>query len=87
MVGRLLTPICCCFPRQQVSQMLAGQISNQDEEEVEDELEALESELLKLPDAPTPLPPASISERAEARARTTAKARTAAATSPVRLEA
>lgn len=37
--------------------MLAGQMSNQDEDEVEDELDALEAEVTgvktKLPDAPT----------------------------------
>lgn len=38
--------------------MLAGRMSNQDEDEVEDELEALEAEMsgVKLPDAPTRLP-------------------------------
>lgn len=41
--------------QKEVSEMLAGRISNQDEDEVEDELEALEREVSgvsKLPDAP-----------------------------------
>lgn len=39
---------------QEISEMLAGRISNQDEDEVEDELAALEAEVsgVKLPDAP-----------------------------------
>lgn len=40
---------------QEVSEMLGGKISNQDEEEVEDELAALEAELTQqtpLPDVP-----------------------------------
>lgn len=39
--------------------MLGGRMSNQDEDEVEDELEALEAEVSgvnKLPDAPSKLP-------------------------------
>ena len=35
---------------QEISQMLAGQLSNQDEDEVEDELEALQG--MVLPNAP-----------------------------------
>jgi len=83
--------------QEQVSQMLAGQMSNQDEDEVEDELEALEHELggpVKLPDATTALFPENISERGQeakakerARARARAKVTTAAASSPVPLEA
>jgi charged multivesicular body protein 6 len=40
---------------QEISEMLRGQISNHDEDEVEDELDALEREVtgIKLPDAPT----------------------------------
>ena len=42
---------------QEISEMLAGRMSNQDEDEVEDELEALEAEVsgvnVKLPDAPS----------------------------------
>jgi charged multivesicular body protein 6 len=79
--------------------MLAGQMSNQDEDEVEDELEALENELagpLRLPDAPTALLPENLSERereekakerAKARARARARERAAAAAPPVPLEA
>lgn len=77
--------------------MLAGQMSNQDEDEVEDELEALEHELtgaVRLPDAPKTLPPENVSEsdleekakeRAKAKAR--AKARAVAAAPLVPLEA
>jgi len=83
--------------QEEVSQMLAGQMSNQDEDEVEDELEALEHELagpVRLPDAPTSLFSENISEhdqetkaKERARARARAKARTAAAAPPVPLEA
>lgn len=47
--------------------MLGGKISNQDEDEVEDELAALEAEVtgVPLPDVPTKALPAR--ERAEAR--------------------
>ena len=47
--------------------MLGGRISNQDEDEVEDELKALEAELtgVPLPDVPTSALPAKV--RAEAR--------------------
>ncbi len=40
---------------QEISEMLAGRMSNQDEDEVEDELEALEAEIsgVKLPDVPS----------------------------------
>ena len=57
--------------QQEISEALAGQMSNADEDEVEDELEAMEREVegLKLPDAPTKtvlgegmLPDAPISE-------------------------
>jgi charged multivesicular body protein 6 len=73
--------------QEEVSQMLAGQLSNQDEDEVEDELEALEHELagpVRLPDAPTAVLPENIPERdpevkAKERARARAKARAAAA--------
>lgn len=49
--------------------MLGGRISNQDEDEVEDELDALEAELtgVPLPDVPTSELPAK--ERAKARQR------------------
>jgi charged multivesicular body protein 6 len=41
--------------QQEISEALAGQMSNSDEDEVEDELEAMEREIegVKLPDAPT----------------------------------
>lgn len=42
---------------QEVNEMLGGKISNQDEEEVEDELEALEAEIRgvnRIPDVPLP---------------------------------
>jgi charged multivesicular body protein 6 len=47
--------------------MLGGRISNQDEDEVEDELDALEAEVMgvPLPDVPTAELPAK--ERAKAR--------------------
>jgi charged multivesicular body protein 6 len=49
--------------------MLGGRISNQDEDEVEDELDALEAELtgVPLPDVPTAELPSK--ERAKARER------------------
>lgn len=59
---------------QEVSQMLAGRMSNQDEDEVEDELEALEREVrgpVSLPDAPT----TTISEETEKEKEQKAKAR------------
>ena len=42
------------IPLQEVSEALAGQMSNQEEDEVEDELDALEKEVngVQLPDAP-----------------------------------
>lgn len=61
--GPLLTPI------QEISEMLGGRISNQDEDEVEDELEALEAEVtgIPLPEVPTSELPSK--ERAKARQR------------------
>ena len=38
--------------QEEISEALAGQMSNEDEDEVEDELEALEKEVIGLPDAP-----------------------------------
>ncbi|EXJ59160.1 hypothetical protein A1O7_06592 [Cladophialophora yegresii CBS 114405] len=38
--------------QQEISDALAGQMSNEDEDEVEDELEAMEREVVGLPDAP-----------------------------------
>ena len=41
--------------QQEISEALAGQMSNEEEDEVEDELDAMEKELegVKMPDAPT----------------------------------
>jgi charged multivesicular body protein 6 len=39
--------------QEEISEALAGQMSNEDEDEVEDELEAMEREVIGLPDAPT----------------------------------
>lgn len=49
---------------QEISEMLAGRMSNQDEDDVEDELEALEAEMsgTKLPDAPVKTPPTKLPE-------------------------
>jgi charged multivesicular body protein 6 len=43
-----------CYHEQEISEALAGQMSNEDEDEVEDELEAMEREIegVKMPDAP-----------------------------------
>ncbi len=38
--------------QEEISEALAGQMSNEDEDEVEDELDALEREVVGLPDAP-----------------------------------
>lgn len=61
--------------KQEVSDMLGGRISNHDEDEVEDELDALEREVtgvVPLPEAPTselPSPELRSKERAKARQR------------------
>ncbi|KAL2353948.1 Snf7-domain-containing protein [Cryomyces antarcticus] len=66
--------------QKEISDMLGGRISNQDEDEVEDELDALEAEVAgtKLPDAPTQALPENVEsetpvetprERAKRRAR------------------
>ncbi|RFU26042.1 hypothetical protein B7463_g10294, partial [Scytalidium lignicola] len=55
--------------QQEVSEMLGGRISNQDEDEVEDELEALEAEVLGTPLPDVPNASLSSKERAEARER------------------
>ena len=39
--------------QQEISEALAGRMSNQEEDEVEDELEAMEREVVGLPEAPT----------------------------------
>jgi charged multivesicular body protein 6 len=64
------------FLIQEISEMLGGKISNQDEDEVEEELEALQAELTGvLPEVPsTELPP---KVRAEAREKWKEKARQA----------
>ncbi|KAK5012198.1 Vacuolar protein sorting-associated protein 20, partial [Cryomyces antarcticus] len=51
-----------CVEPQEISDMLGGRISNQDEDEVEDELDALEAEVAgtKLPDAPTQALPENV---------------------------
>ncbi|KAH8697034.1 Snf7-domain-containing protein [Talaromyces proteolyticus] len=63
--------------QEEISQMLAGQMSNEDEDEVEDELEALQREVegpVDLPSAPESLPIVTEEEKRE-RARARAKAR------------
>ena len=58
--------------------MLAGQMSNQDEDEVEDELEALQREVegtVEMPNVPTAALPEVTEEEKERQARTRAKAR------------
>ncbi|KAK8231728.1 Snf7-domain-containing protein [Phyllosticta capitalensis] len=64
--------------QKEISEMLAGRMSNQDEDEVEDELDALEAEMTgnkvtePLPDAPTKTPE---SEEAQEAARGSARER------------
>ncbi|KAL1956976.1 hypothetical protein VTO42DRAFT_6465 [Malbranchea cinnamomea] len=62
--------------QEEISRMIAGQISNQDEEEVEEELELLEQQVRgPLPDVPTsPLPDKADKARERARAKAKAKA-------------
>ncbi|KAK7537718.1 Snf7-domain-containing protein [Phyllosticta citricarpa] len=69
---------------QEISEMLAGRMSNQDEDEVEDELDALEAEMTgnkvaePLPDAPTKTPEdeeAAEADRGSARERAQRRAR------------
>jgi charged multivesicular body protein 6 len=58
--------------------MLAGQMSNQDEDEVEDELEALQREVegtVEMPNVPTAALPELTDEEKEKEARARAKAR------------
>ncbi|KKY15083.1 putative snf7 family protein [Diplodia seriata] len=65
--------------QREISEMLAGRMSNQDEDEVEDELDALEKEMNgtklpeNLPDAPTIVPEAGQAERGSARERAEAR--------------
>lgn len=64
--------------QEEISQMLAGQMSNQDEDEVEDELEALQREVegtVEMPNVPTAALPEVTEEEKERQARTRAKAR------------
>ncbi|KAL2011773.1 hypothetical protein VTN00DRAFT_4491 [Thermoascus crustaceus] len=64
--------------QEEVSQMLAGRMSNQDEDEVEDELEALQREVqgsVSLPDAPTTAIPEETEKEKEQKAKARAKAR------------
>lgn len=88
--GTLLT---CNFLTiiQDVSHMLGGQMSNQDEDEVEDELDLLEQQLrgpVKLPDAPTSSIQENRDRDKEQREKDRAKARTKArAEAAVPLEA
>ncbi|KAL5341695.1 Snf7-domain-containing protein [Aspergillus crustosus] len=74
--------------QEEISRMLAGHLSNQDEDEVEDELEALQREVegsVSLPNAPTAQPEADVpgevpkDELARQKARTKARARDRAA--------
>lgn len=68
--------------QQEINEMLGGKMSNEDEDEVEDELEAMAREsqaVPAVPDAPTqePMPnvPASDPQRAKARAHERARRR------------
>ncbi|KAL4914212.1 Snf7-domain-containing protein [Aspergillus aurantiobrunneus] len=64
--------------QEETSQMLAGHLSNQDEDEVEDELEALHREVqgsVNLPNAPTAPPEVEVPEEAPAKQKARAKAR------------
>ncbi|KLJ07096.1 hypothetical protein EMPG_17419 [Blastomyces silverae] len=70
--------------QEEVSRMLGGQMSNQDEDEVEDELEAMEQEIsgpIGLPNVPTSALPEETErekqEKAKQRAKTRARARAA----------
>ncbi|KAF2645910.1 charged multivesicular body protein-like protein 6 [Massarina eburnea CBS 473.64] len=68
--------------QEEISQMLANNMSNQDEDEVEDELEALEAEVngVALPDAPAKQPEFTTEEKAQmAKARAQRRARERAA--------
>ncbi|OJJ49559.1 hypothetical protein ASPZODRAFT_156668 [Penicilliopsis zonata CBS 506.65] len=46
--------------QEEIKNMLAGQLSNQDEDEVDAELEALEREVIKLPSVPITQPPVKL---------------------------
>ncbi|KAF1846401.1 charged multivesicular body protein-like protein 6 [Cucurbitaria berberidis CBS 394.84] len=53
--------------QEEISELLANKMSNQDEDEVEDELEALEAEVngVTLPDAPVAQPQFTLEEKAQ----------------------
>jgi charged multivesicular body protein 6 len=57
------------YKRQEISELLANKMSNQDEDEVEDELDALEAEVNgvvpALPDAPVAQPQFTPEEKAQ----------------------
>jgi charged multivesicular body protein 6 len=82
-------PLACWYRRsdtdiilQEISELLANKMSNQDEDEVEEELEALEAEVsgVELPDAPTKRIELSEEQKAElAKERRIARARERAA--------
>lgn len=75
--------------QQEISEMLRGQMSNQDEDEVEDELEALELKVRGIadPEAPTyPVAPDDEPEQKEISQRERAKARAKEAKSPIAAE-
>ncbi|KAL1973135.1 hypothetical protein VTN31DRAFT_6677 [Thermomyces dupontii] len=63
--------------QEEISRMLAGQMSNQDEDEVEDELETLEREVRgeQLPDVPDSALPEPTEEEKEQKRKERAKAR------------
>ncbi|KAL4814042.1 Snf7-domain-containing protein [Aspergillus spinulosporus] len=64
--------------QQEISQMLAGSLSNQDEDEVEDELEALQREVqgpVSLPNVPTAPPEVDVPEEELKKQKARAKAR------------
>ncbi|PGH15823.1 hypothetical protein AJ79_02204 [Helicocarpus griseus UAMH5409] len=64
--------------QEEVSRMLGGQMSNQDEDEVEDELDSLEREIsgpVSLPDVPTSALPEEVERQKQEKAKRRAKAR------------
>ncbi|OAX80455.1 hypothetical protein ACJ72_05217 [Emergomyces africanus] len=64
--------------QEEVSRMLGGQMSNQDEDEVEDELEAMQQEIsgpIRLPDVPTSALPEAAERETQEKAKQRAKAR------------
>ncbi|EEH46160.1 ESCRT-III subunit protein VPS20 [Paracoccidioides brasiliensis Pb18] len=68
--------------QEEVSRMLGGQMSNQDEDEVEDELESMEQEIsgpVRLPDVPTSELPEETEQQKREKEKQRAKARARAA--------